>query len=312
MRVWKALPKFDGRAALGTWIYAIARNTCLMEIRRRRPVVSMDDPDSAVAAAVEIATATPPAADPERDNLLRMVDRLPANQQQAVRLFYLEDRSYETVAELMGMPLGTVKNLLTVRASSSCSKPAPRRSWPHERLRLPRHRTLCRLRIRDRGVARWRAVARTRAHHLVARRHLRPLPRVARELRGDRRAAGGVAAAARVECGFCGASRGLDRQPLEARQQRARGDRARIPRVARAFASWVAPAGGAQRTRRGRGRVLRARAAALAGVQLPTLEPVDGSRVVFFASQGLAAIALVAGLAWSRANSAGGWFRSWR
>jgi DNA-directed RNA polymerase specialized sigma24 family protein len=29
-----------------------------------------------------------------------------------VRLFYLEDRSYETVAEQLGMPLGTVKNLL--------------------------------------------------------------------------------------------------------------------------------------------------------------------------------------------------------
>ena len=59
-----------------------------------------------------LVLASPQAADPERDNLLRMVDRLPANQQQAVRLFYLEDRSYETVAELMGMPLGTVKNLL--------------------------------------------------------------------------------------------------------------------------------------------------------------------------------------------------------
>jgi hypothetical protein len=45
---------------------------------------------------------------------------------------------------------------------------------------------------------------------------------------------------------------------------------------------------------------------------LPTLEFVDGSRVIFFASQGLAAIALVAGLAWSRARSAGGWFPSWR
>ena len=41
------------------------------------------------------------------------------------------------------------------------------------------------------------------------------------------------------------------------------------------------------------------------GVQLPTLEFVDASRVVFFASQALAAIALVAGLAWSRAHSAG-------
>jgi RNA polymerase sigma-70 factor (ECF subfamily) len=29
-----------------------------------------------------------------------------------VRLFYLEDRSYDTVAVELGMPLGTVKNLL--------------------------------------------------------------------------------------------------------------------------------------------------------------------------------------------------------
>jgi len=40
------------------------------------------------------------------------VDNLPSTQQQAVRLFYLEDRSYEAVAEQLGMPLGTVKNLL--------------------------------------------------------------------------------------------------------------------------------------------------------------------------------------------------------
>src|SRR4029453_5329073 len=36
VRVWKGLPTFDGRAALGTWIYAITRNTCLMELRKRR------------------------------------------------------------------------------------------------------------------------------------------------------------------------------------------------------------------------------------------------------------------------------------
>ena len=32
VRVWKALPRFDGRAALGTWIHAITRNTCPMEL----------------------------------------------------------------------------------------------------------------------------------------------------------------------------------------------------------------------------------------------------------------------------------------
>jgi RNA polymerase sigma-70 factor (ECF subfamily) len=112
VRVWKALPGFDGRAALGTWIYAITRNTCLMELRRRRPTVSIDDPDSIEAQHAAARVATSPAGDPERDNLLRLLDTLPHNQQEVVRLFYLEDRSYDAVAEQLGMPLGTVKNLL--------------------------------------------------------------------------------------------------------------------------------------------------------------------------------------------------------
>jgi RNA polymerase sigma-70 factor (ECF subfamily) len=41
-----------------------------------------------------------------------LLETLPRNQQEAVRLFYLEDRSYEAVAERLAMPLGTVKNLL--------------------------------------------------------------------------------------------------------------------------------------------------------------------------------------------------------
>ena len=112
VRIWKALPGFDGRAALGTWIYAITRNTCLMELRRRRPTVSFDDPDSTEAQRAATSIATGPAADPERDNILRLLEALPRNQQEAVRLFYLEDRSYEAVAGQLDMPLGTVKNLL--------------------------------------------------------------------------------------------------------------------------------------------------------------------------------------------------------
>ncbi len=83
-----------------------------MELRRRRPTVSFDDPDSAEAQHAAAAIATGPAEDPELDNLLRLVDTLPRSQQEAVRLFYLEDRSYDAVAEQLDMPLGTVKNLL--------------------------------------------------------------------------------------------------------------------------------------------------------------------------------------------------------
>ena len=43
VKVWQALPKFDGRAALSTWLYTIARNTCLTAIERERRVVALED-----------------------------------------------------------------------------------------------------------------------------------------------------------------------------------------------------------------------------------------------------------------------------
>ena len=64
VRVWKALPGFDGRAALGTWIYAITRNTCLMELRKRRPTVSSPPPGSIAGAAKAARSASGPSTTP--------------------------------------------------------------------------------------------------------------------------------------------------------------------------------------------------------------------------------------------------------
>src|ERR1044072_9030955 len=43
VKVWQALPKFDGRAALSTWLYTIARNTCLTAVGRERRLVPLED-----------------------------------------------------------------------------------------------------------------------------------------------------------------------------------------------------------------------------------------------------------------------------
>jgi len=34
MKIWKALPGYQGDASLSTWIYTITRNTCLTEIKK--------------------------------------------------------------------------------------------------------------------------------------------------------------------------------------------------------------------------------------------------------------------------------------
>jgi RNA polymerase sigma-70 factor, ECF subfamily len=107
LKVWKSLPDFRGDSSVSTWIYAIARNTCLT--RRRiaadHRTYSLDE-----ANASEIPSHDPP---PAVDSDLRAaIERLPAKYRQVLVLFYMEDRSYQQVALAMGLPMGTVKTFL--------------------------------------------------------------------------------------------------------------------------------------------------------------------------------------------------------
>jgi RNA polymerase sigma-70 factor, ECF subfamily len=111
IKVWRALPGFDGRASLSTWIYTIARNASLSALRARRQQSSLSDPE--VLSAVEtIDPASPPDSMVDRAALLRLVDQLPTKQRQVVMLFYMQEQSHEEVATMLAMPVGTVKTLL--------------------------------------------------------------------------------------------------------------------------------------------------------------------------------------------------------
>src|ERR1043166_1361954 len=105
MKLWQALPDYDGRALPGTWLYTIARNTCLSASRSEsyRRVFSLD-------AAREPAAPVPSViADLE---LAQSIDRLPDIQRTVVTLFYLQEKSVDEVAHMLGMAVGTVKSHL--------------------------------------------------------------------------------------------------------------------------------------------------------------------------------------------------------
>jgi RNA polymerase sigma-70 factor, ECF subfamily len=114
LRIWKALPGYHGGASLSTWVYTISRNACLTELKRRahRPTVSLHDPDIEVGLEKlpELQT-TDPAPGADRD-VQAMLDQLPEKYRQVITLFYLEERSYDQVAALLGLPMGTVKTFL--------------------------------------------------------------------------------------------------------------------------------------------------------------------------------------------------------
>jgi RNA polymerase sigma-70 factor (ECF subfamily) len=76
-KAWAALPKFDGRSQLFTWLYRIAYTTFLNHIRRPRRVLSMDDekvPDVSDGAPTAEQML---AADEESKRLRAAVLRLP-------------------------------------------------------------------------------------------------------------------------------------------------------------------------------------------------------------------------------------------
>ncbi len=112
LRVWRALPGFAGQSALSTWIYAIAKNACLSELRKRRPTVSLDQNDDDGYHPAVAALAAPEADDSATVSVGQLLDQLPERYRQAVVLFYMEDKSYEQTAASLGLPLGTVKALL--------------------------------------------------------------------------------------------------------------------------------------------------------------------------------------------------------
>jgi RNA polymerase sigma-70 factor (ECF subfamily) len=109
VRLWRALPLYDGRASFSTWLYVIARNACLSELRRRgaRPTSALDDDPVDPAAPAGAASAMDRRLECET-----LVERLDEPQRRIVRLFYLEDRSYEQVAAMLDMPINTVRSHL--------------------------------------------------------------------------------------------------------------------------------------------------------------------------------------------------------
>jgi RNA polymerase sigma-70 factor, ECF subfamily len=100
-KVWQALESFDGRAALGTWIYTIARNTALTHLRAESyrqtvPLESIKEP-----AAVNLQ---------ETGDVRKLVARLPEEQREVVELYYYQEKSVEDVALMLDLPEGTIKS----------------------------------------------------------------------------------------------------------------------------------------------------------------------------------------------------------
>lgn len=104
----RGLPRFDRRAAPRTWMYRVATNACLDELRRRgrRPRLGLDD------AMAEQPDLGPPLDRSVTDRLTLddALARLPDEFRVAVVLRDVQGMDYAQIAEVLQIPLGTVRS----------------------------------------------------------------------------------------------------------------------------------------------------------------------------------------------------------
>ncbi len=116
MAIVRGLDRFDGRSAFGTWAYRVATNACLDELRRRRrrPEPGLpDDTDESAATGPGGATGGPGDAFGAVDTRLEVdaaLAQLPTDFRVAVVLRDLCGLAYEEIAEVTGVPVGTVRS----------------------------------------------------------------------------------------------------------------------------------------------------------------------------------------------------------
>ena len=122
VQVYKSAHRYEVSAKFSTWLFTIARNLCLNEIRRRsrHPADSMDAPHPEQAGQPwqqfeDRKTLSPP------DSLLQgelevkieqALAELPENQRTAILLCRQDELSYEDIAEVLGCSLSATKSLI--------------------------------------------------------------------------------------------------------------------------------------------------------------------------------------------------------
>jgi RNA polymerase sigma-70 factor (ECF subfamily) len=106
LKVYRSLPRFEGRSRFSTWLYRLAYNTAVNGVTRRREYHSLAEDESAVEEEPERELLRRTV----REAVLTAVSELPERYRICVDLFFFYDRSYQEIEAITGFPVNTIKS----------------------------------------------------------------------------------------------------------------------------------------------------------------------------------------------------------
>ncbi|MFK7930523.1 MAG: RNA polymerase sigma factor [Myxococcota bacterium] len=107
IKVLRNLERYDPNRSFKTWVFGIARNTCIDQHRKRRRQ-AWDEPgdivDNAPSPLQEVSKAQ------QAERLRDALGRVPPMYREVLVLYHFEHLKYVEIAESLELPLGTVMN----------------------------------------------------------------------------------------------------------------------------------------------------------------------------------------------------------
>lgn len=102
-QLWKSFPALKERTKPASWIYSVAINTSISKLRKDSKLEFYD-------SLPDIKIITPHEDDEYADNYKRLIDALHQLNEidKSIMLLYLEDCSYEEIAEIVGISASNV------------------------------------------------------------------------------------------------------------------------------------------------------------------------------------------------------------
>jgi RNA polymerase sigma-70 factor (ECF subfamily) len=112
LKVYTRIRAFDERSQFFTWLYRVAVNAAKDHVKKRirRPAVALDEADSLAGGGEDPESH---AARGETSRLVReAIDALPLRYREVLALRELEGLSYDEIASVLGISIGTVESRL--------------------------------------------------------------------------------------------------------------------------------------------------------------------------------------------------------
>jgi len=120
-KAYRSLERFDPTFRFSTWLYRIASNRSIDHLRKHAPVLlSLNEPKDADNSTESVIQLKSQAHGPEDllvsrelgQRISQAIDELSAPYRELILLRHLQGMSYEEIARMKRLPLGTVKNRL--------------------------------------------------------------------------------------------------------------------------------------------------------------------------------------------------------